>query len=544
MANHRLVHFGHPDHHIPGYELPEGASPTAKPVTLGIAFVAALVLAWVGHGLHHWSHGVGNPEVNALWMTPFALLLASIAIMPFVAKHFWEHYFGHIAVGLGLIVSAYYFIGVEHGTRSVAASVSEYISFIFLLGSLFVVSGGILIRVRARATPFANVIVLLLGAVLANVFGTTGASMLLIRPFLRMNRGHLRPYHVVFFIFVVSNAGGSLTPIGDPPLFLGYLMGVPFWWVLEHCWPIWALVCCGLLLIFFAIDKRHARTDDRAHYDGDDLGPTISLYGGVNLLLIGLILAGILLHENLNHWAESTVGFELPWRESMMAVAAFGSLWLTPRRIHGENRFNYAPIKEVALIFVGIFLTMLPALNYLYNASARSGGLLKTPGQYYFSVGSLSSVLDNAPTYKTFLEAQLGTLDPTVVEHVVAEARKTPTAAPATLTPEQLKQAGEARLALEKYHARQLEEGTVNAEQAEIAVLVGDATLGRFLVAISMGAVLFGAMTYIGNGPNFMVKSIAEHAGAPTPSFFGYVFRFAVPILLPLLVLTWAIFLR
>ena len=342
----------------------------------------------------------------------------------------------------------------------------------------------------------ANVILLLIGALIANVFGTTGASMLLIRPFIRMNSGHLRPYHVVFFIFIVSNAGGSLTPIGDPPLFLGYLMGVPFFWVFQHCWPIWAVVNGLLLAVFWAIDFRTSRSDTRKPYDGqnlgDDFGPAVSLYGATNLFFVALIIVGILLHGSFNAFTGQHFGFEAPWRELLMAVAAFASLATTPHRIHGENHFNYAPIKEVAYLFIGIFLTMVPALNYLYHNSNVFH--LTEPGHYYFACGSLSGVLDNAPTYLTFLKTELGRID-----------------APAS---------------------------------ARIGLLIADPTLNQYLVAISMGAVLFGAMTYIGNGPNFMVKSIAYHAGAETPGFFRYIYAFSLPILLPILVIVWAIFLR
>jgi Na+/H+ antiporter NhaD/arsenite permease-like protein len=547
-SRHRLLYVGHPESHVPGYELPEIASPRLKPWQLVVTLVAGLAVAWVGFAMHHWASEPEAREVSLLWVAPFALLLASIATMPFIAKHFWEHNYGKVAVALGLIVVVYYGFFITDGAKNIAASLAEYVSFIFLLASLFVVSGGILIRVRARATPLANVVMLLVGAIIANVFGTTGASMLLIRPFLRMNAGHLRPYHVVFFIFIVSNAGGSLTPIGDPPLFLGYLMGVPFWWVLEHCWPIWATVCGLLAAIFFVVDTLHARKDDRAHYTGVDRGPVVTFYGASNLFFIALILAGILLHDTINHWTHARLGFEAPWREMTMALAAVASLAMTPARVHGENAFNYAPIKEVALLFVGIFLTMTPALNYMYNTSKQSGGLLTTPGQFYFASGTLSSVLDNAPTYKTFLEAELGTLDKQVVDRAIEVAKRNRPAVEqrdvAGLSDAQAAQLRDAYAAMQKYHADHIAAGTVSTQEAEIGLLVGDAKLNAYLIAISMGSVLFGAMTYIGNGPNFMVKSIAEHAGATAPSFFGYLFRFAVPVLLPILIVVWLLFLR
>jgi Na+/H+ antiporter NhaD/arsenite permease-like protein len=282
--------------------------------------------------------------------------------------------------------------------------------------------------------------------------------MLLIRPYLRMNKDRIRPFHVVFFIFIVANCGGSLTPIGDPPLFLGYLIGVPFFWVAEHCWPIWLLANGALLAVFYIFDWRVKRTQTTSE---SDLGEVVNLYGAVNLIFIAMVVGGIFL--------------PVPWREIVMALAACASLVFTPSRVHQENHFNYAPIREIAFLFFGIFMTMLPALNYISHA--REQIPVRTPGQYYFATGGLSSALDNAPTYLLFVR-------------------------------------------------------TAGIENDAI------------LVAISMGAVLFGAATYIGNGPNFMVKSIAEHAGAPTPSFFGYIVKFTIPILLPVLLLVWLIFLR
>lgn len=543
------ISMTHPEAHIPGYEMPDTVAKPLSRKAMVVGLLVAMVAAVAGFLLEHSAHGVKDATVPLPWVTPFVLLLAGIAAMPFIARHWWEHHFHHVAFVLGAVVAGYYLFFVQYGPGNLARAVAEYISFMFLLGSLFIVSGGILIRVRAQATPAANTVLLLIGAVVANIFGTTGASMLLIRPFLRMNQGRLRPFHVVFFIFIVANAGGSLTPIGDPPLFLGYLKGVPFFWVFEHCWPIWAVANGGLLVVFFVMDSLHRRkrlpTEPAAE---NDFGPAVSLYGASNLLFIGLILAGILLHPHINHFTHAKLGFEGPWRELLMALAAFGSLWSTPRRIHGENHFNYAPIREVAYLFVGIFLTMIPALNYLYHASSRGGGFLHTPGQYFFTCGSLSSVLDNAPTYLTFLKTELGTLDQNLVDRattIVKRPGSDLTAADlAGLSEEQQAELRGAIDTLLHYHGDRVSTGSLSDEETRVGFLVGHPKLNLYLVAISMGAVLFGAMTYIGNGPNFMVKSIAEHAGADVPSFFGYVFKFAIPVLLPVLVLIWLIFLR
>jgi len=461
-----LVHPGHPESHLPIVETPDAPSGRASRLAIGLMLVLGIAGALLAHVFEATAANAGvAPVVSATWILPFALLLGSIAAMPFIARHFWERNYPWVSIGLAGVVAAYYLLAVPDGYRWLSKSMGEYISFICLLGSLFIVSGGILIRVRRRATPGVNVGLLLAGAILANVVGTTGASMLLIRPFLRINKGHIRPFHVVFFIFVVSNLGGALTPIGDPPLFLGYLKGVPFWWVLEHCWPMWCVANGSLLAVFFVADTLAQRKQQRADPDAADAGPAVSVFGAANGVFLAMILAGVFMPS--------------PYREGMMVLSACGSLWSTQRRIHVENVFNFAPIREVALLFVGIFGTMVPALNFL-ERHAGDGAMkefLSSPGAYYFACGGLSSVLDNAPTYMTFYQVHGGGLD-------------------------------------------------------------------LQLVAMSLGSVFFGAMTYIGNGPNFMVKSIADHAGVKTPSFFGYVARFALPVLLPVLILVWGLFLR
>jgi Na+/H+ antiporter NhaD/arsenite permease-like protein len=542
-----FVHLSHPDAHAPGYEYPPTAAEPLSGRAKLIGFVIAIGLAWIQFGLEHKFHDVDHASAGWFWMVPFVLLLGAIATMPFIAKHWWEHHYAKVAIALGLVVAGYYCFFVTLGTGNIAKAMAEYISFIFLLGSLFIVSGGIVIRVRGDATPMVNTMLLLVGAIIANIFGTTGASMLLIRPYLRMNKKHLRMYHVVFFIFIVSNVGGSLTPIGDPPLFLGYLQGVPFFWVFEHCWPIWLVVNALLLTAFLIIDKVHARRDDRAQDETvDEFGPTVSFYGATNILFIALILLGVLGHSFINEFTEEHLGIHGPWREIFMAIAAFGSLAFTPKRVHGENVFNYAPIKEVAYLFIGIFLTMVPALNYLYNRAAAGDLPLKTPGQYYFLSGSLSSVLDNAPTYLTFLQTQLGSLDAESIKRelaIVNDPQHEVARELGGLDAEQIRQVKDAVAAMQKYQPTRFKSGSINESEVRVANLVGDQELNGYLIAISMGSVLFGAMTYIGNGPNFMVKSIAEHMGAPVPSFFGYIFLFSLPILLPILILVWAVFL-
>ena len=281
----------------------------------------------------------------------------------------------------------------------------EYLSFIALVGSLFVVSGGIHINVKREATPLANVVFLLIGAVTANLLGTTGASMLLIRPWLRMNKYRVTGHHVVFFIFIVSNVGGCLTPIGDPPLFLGYLMGVPFGWVARHCLGAWAMGVGLLLVMFVIVDYRNYLRAPRAVREELAGHEQWRLDGLTNLVFLGVILAAVF----VNH---------PPFlRELLMAGAAAGSYFTTPKPVHESNHFTLHPIKEVAILFVGIFGTMMPALDWLQgNAGTLASA---TPGLFYWGAGSLSSVLDNAPTYLCFLKAAFGRfVKPEVVAQV------------------------------------------------------------------------------------------------------------------------------
>ncbi len=426
-----------------------------------------------------------------LWLiAPFALLLLLIATMPLTPprlKHLWEHYYPHVAIALGAAVAVYYVIRVPGGSGILAHTLHEYFSFIALIGSLFVVAGGIHIQVKVGATPFVNVAFLAIGAVLANFIGTTGASMVLIRPWIRMNKERIGAFHIVFFIFVVSNIGGLLTPIGDPPLFLGYLRGVPFFWLMEHVLAEWAVALTLVLGAFFIFDWRSAQQAPQRlpHSATADTGAW-RVDGLVNILFLFVIIGAVFLPA------------EFFLREAAMLGAALASYWLTPRRVHAENAFSFAPIKEVAFLFIGIFATMMPALGYLEQHGAEFG--FTKPLHYYFASGTLSAVLDNAPTYVNFLQ----------LAQTTAAASN-----PATF-------AG------------------LTGSDAVRALLM---THPLFVIAISLGAVFFGAMTYIGNGPNFMVKAIAEDAGVTCPSFFGYVFRFSLPILFPILALVGWLFL-
>jgi Na+/H+ antiporter NhaD/arsenite permease-like protein len=353
----------------------------------------------------------------------------------------------------------------------------EYVSFIALIGSLYVVSGGIHIRVKGEATPLVNTVFLLVGAVIANLLGTTGASMLLIRPWIRMNKYRITGYHIVFFIFLVSNVGGCLTPVGDPPLFLGYLTGIPFWWVAEHCWPMWAVGVGALLGIFYVLDRRNFGRAPRPVRERETAHETWRFEGLGNVFFLAVILGAVFIQRPMF------------LREALMVAAAAGSYFTTRREVHEANEFNFHPIQEVGILFAGIFSTMMPALDWLALNAEQLLGDHPRPGLFFWSCGTLSAVLDNAPTYLSYLSALMGAVHDANVPHLLQ-------------------------------------------------------TQGANVVAISVAAVFFGAATYIGNGPNFMVKSIADHQKVHAPTFLGYVLRYTLPYLLPVLILTWALFFR
>jgi Na+/H+ antiporter NhaD/arsenite permease-like protein len=487
-------------------------------------------------------------EVSLLWSIPFVLLLASIALMPFVHKHRWERHYPKVAIALAALVAAYYFL-LRREPGPWLAEMREYVSFIILLAALFVVSGGIAIRVNRRATPLANAVLLLLGAGLANVFGTTGAAMLLIRPYLRMNRAHLRKYHVVFFIFVVANVGGSLTPIGDPPLFLGYLKGVPFWGVTEHMRLPWLVATGAILAVFLVIDTIDHRRAPRAH--DRDGGPQVHVLGVHNFLFIGAVVWAVFRPGVFDAAAELSNGASVGAvadlifsRELMMLAAAIASRAVTARAIYHANEFTYGPIREVAILFVGIFSTMVPALQWLEHNAGKLA--VRTPGQYYFSTGVLSSVLDNAPTYLTFLKTRLGTLDPAQIDELqrAVEANKGHDLSSFDYPALHGDRTRAAAAAIVRYHEDELRHGTVSREQVEVALLIGSPDWAIYVLAISAGSVFWGACTYIGNGPNFMVKSIADSHGAITPGFVEYIWKYTLPILIPVYLGVWWIFFR
>ena len=415
-----------------------------------------------------------------LWsVVPFAGLLLSIALFPLFTRSFWARHYAKVCLAFGAPVAFFFLL---RAPRELLHAVLEYASFLILLASLFTISGGILLRGTLRGSAGVNCAILAVGAVLANVFGTTGASMLLIRPLLRANAHRHRVAHVVvFFIFVVANIGGALSAIGDPPLFLGYLRGVPFFWTLRAMGPLWAATCALVIGVFYLVDRRALALEAVAETDGgappagapDAAAASatarvpLALDGKINLPLLVVVIGAVFLPT--------------PWRELAMAAAAGVSVWKTPAGVREENEFTWYPIGEVAILFAGIFATMIPALLILKARGAELG--VVTPAHFFWATGALSSFLDNAPTYLTFFSLAQGV-------------------------------------------------GGANTVAGVSAPL---------LQAISAGAVFMGANSYIGNAPNFMVKAIAEEAGVRMPSFFGYM-AWSCGILLPIFVLLTLIF--
>jgi Na+/H+ antiporter NhaD/arsenite permease-like protein len=434
-------------------------------------------------------------QLSPLWGIPFAGLLLSIAVMPLLLPAFWHHHFGKVSAAWTLaffLPFALLFGPALAGASLVHALVAEYIPFIILLTALFTVAGGIFIRGNLHGSPGLNAGLLLIGAVLASFMGTTGASMLMIRPLIRANDNRKHAAHiVVFFIFIVSNAGGSLTPLGDPPLFLGFLKGVDFFWTVKHIFPETLFLVGSLLVIFYLLDSWYYRREGVQPVDPTPDTGRLGFDGAFNFGLLAGI-AGLVL---LSGFWKSAVVFDvygtevgLPGlvRDAGLIAITLLSLKMTADKVHEDNQFSWGPMAEVAKLFAGIFLTIIPVIAMLKAGAAGPFGAVVSavtrpdgqpdPAMYFWATGALSSFLDNAPTYLVFFNTAGGD--------------------PATLM----------------------------------------TTLAPTLAAISAGAVFMGANTYIGNAPNLMVKAIAEDRGVRMPSFFGYM-AWSGAVLIPLFVL-------
>ncbi|MFN7445587.1 MAG: sodium:proton antiporter [Curvibacter sp.] len=467
-----------------------------KPMRWGLALLAACPCLAMAADLD-------GSQLSVLWGVPFAGILLSIALLPLLAPNFWHHHFGKVAAAWALAFLLPFALLFGPGLAAVSlvhALLAEYIPFIILLTALFTVAGGIYIRGNLHGSPGLNTSILGVGAVLASFMGTTGASMLLIRPLIRANDNRRHKAHVIiFFIFIVSNAGGSLTPLGDPPLFLGFLKGVDFFWTLSHIFPETLFLVGTLLVLFYAMDTwYYHRREEVLPVDPTPDSRRIGFDGAANFWLLGAIVALVLMS---GFWKSlvvfdilgTEVGLPGLLRDVGLIAVTLVSLKITPPDVHGDNQFSWAPMQEVAKLFAGIFLTIIPVIAMLkagvngpfsavVAAVTRSDGL-PDPAMYFWAAGALSSFLDNAPTYLVFFNTAGG--DP--------------------------------------------------------AVLM--TTLAPTLAAISAGAVFMGANTYIGNAPNLMVKAIAEDRGVKMPSFFGYML-WSGAILIPLFVIMTLIWFR
>lgn len=418
--------------------------------------------------------------IDLIIILPFILLLISISVFPLVRKEWWEKNYPKISLGLAAIVLMYYLF-IDQRIYKLIHTLQEYVSFISLLFSLFLVTGGIFLRVKGKSTPSKNVLLLLIGAIIANIIGTTGASVLLIRPFIESNKYRLKPYQIVFFIFIVSNAGGLLTPIGDPPLLLGFIKGIPFFWFTLNLIPYWLIINGYLIALFYIIDKYYyEKVASDIQHRIEEKGEKFEIKGLLNIIPLLIIVGSVFI----------TKPFLV--REVVMVVTAYISYRLTAKEIHERNHFNFAPIQEVGVLFLGIFITMIPALEYISSHSASLG--FDSISRVFWLTGILTSFLDNAPTFLNFLTGAMGFYNLSVdsTQDVLRFVQYNP----------------------------------------------------LFLKTISVAAVIFGSMTYVGNAPNFMVKSISEHKGLKMPGFFHYIVFYAITILLPFYFLIWYIFFK
>lgn len=445
---------------------------------------------------------IDGSRLSWAWGVPFAGILLSIALMPLLAPSFWHHHFGKVSAAWTLaffLPFAAVFGPAMAGSSLVHALLAEYIPFIILLVALYTVAGGIFIRGNLHGSPAVNVAILAIGTVLASFMGTTGASMLMIRPLIRANDNRVHKAHVVvFFIFLVSNAGGSLTPLGDPPLFLGFLKGVDFFWTVSHIFPETLFLAGSLLTIFYLLDRWYYAREGVLPVDPTPDTGRIGFDGAINFWLLAAVVGLVLLS---GFW-KTSLGFDifgtevgLPGlvRDAGLLVVTFISLRLTPAGVHKDNQFSWGPMQEVAKLFAGIFLTIIPVIAMLKaGAQGPFGAIVSAvtrpdgqpdPAMYFWAAGALSSFLDNAPTYLVFFNTAGGD--------------------PATLM----------------------------------------TTLAPTLAAISAGAVFMGANSYIGNAPNMMVKAVAEDRGVAMPSFFGYM-AWSGAVLIPLFIIMTFIWFR
>ena len=446
-------------------------------------------------------HELGT-VLSAWWTIPFAGMLLSIALFPLFARHFWERHYAKVTLfwSLALALPLLALHRAEGTHHLIEVILVDYIPFLVILWALYTVASGIFVTGTMHGTPLQNTLMIAAGTALASWVGTTGASIVMVRPLVRAIawRKH-RAHTVVFFIFLVSNVGGALTPLGDPPLFLGFLHGVPFFWTLR-LFPMMLVLALPLLVIYFALDSWYYRHDPPKTVYG--VRERVGLIGWQNFFFLIVIVMVVLASGTWNAGTVRILGVEREVsgliRDAALLMISMVSFRTTPEKIHRDNLFSWGPVKEVAVLFAGIFITMIPAIAILRagDEGALSGmvDLAREPRHYFWLTGGLSSFLDNAPTYLTFFNTALGALEP----------------------------------------------GKPESEAVKHLLT----THAHYLEAISCGAVFMGANTYIGNAPNFMVKSIAEHAGISMPGFFGYILKFTIPVLMPLFLIVMFVFFR
>jgi Na+/H+ antiporter NhaD/arsenite permease-like protein len=457
-----------------------------------------------------------GPEIGKVlpaWtVLPFAGILLSIALCPLLMPRFWHHHYGKVSAFWALVFALpfIYVFALVAVSEILYVYLIDYIPFIILLWALFTIAGGIVVTGSLPGTPLVNTVMLLIGTVLASWVGTTGASMVMIRPVLRANKNRVRKAHIIcFFIFLVANIGGGLTPLGDPPLFLGFLHRVPFFWVTTAILPHVVLTSLIVLGTFYVVDTAYYRREKAKHTlpgataQAGQMAVTID--GIYNFIFLAGVVGLVLMSGYWKAGHFTVMGVEVEYQNVVRDVGIFAmggfSLVVTPWKLRQANEFGWEPILEVAKLFAGIFMTIIPAVAIL--KAGKEGALapllvyVKGPADYFWASGSLSSFLDNAPTYLTFFNMALGKLGMTETMVPLACAM-----------------------------------GAASANPGFVGLLKG----------VSAGSVFMGANTYIGNAPNFMVKSIAEEAGVRMPSFFGYMFKYSIPILMPTFILVTFIF--
>lgn len=430
-----------------------------------------------------------NIESIPLWaLIPFVIMLAMIAVGPLMFHHWWENNRNKLIVSIALGIPVSIYLIINGMTDNLMHQILfDYVPFIVLLGALFAITGGIHLRGDIQAAPTINTLFLAIGAILASIMGTTGAAMLLIRPVIKTNSQRKYKMHtILFFIAIVANCGGLLTPLGDPPLFLLYLRGAPFDWFF-HLLPEWAFVNAVLLIIYMAVDTYYYKKEPIEAIIQDKIErKPIRMDGTFNFIFLAGVVASVaFLNEHYIHAIHENHYFGFIREFAILSFAAL-SIIFTKKEIRLANKFSWGPILEVAYLFIGIFVTMVPALIYLAQNASSFG--IHTSTQFYYATGTLSAFLDNAPTAVSFYNLALG---------------------------------------LHDFHPGEI----IVAGIPEI-----------LLTAISVGAVFFGSMTYIGNGPNFMVKAIAEENKIDMPSFFGYMIKFSLIVLLPVFIITQLLF--